>query len=118
MTFGSCRFFFCQFFQRNKADAIVLDVDALAALAAGFVGCLHIDGLHQFPQGIRVKGLNPYILVRLLDELFNVVVLAFLCLNLLPQSDDLGLQLLLLRLIVLAQHIETFIVQPPAGVVL
>jgi len=79
-------------------------VDALAALAAGLVRGLHIDGLHQFPEGIGVKGLDAHILVRFLDELLNVLVLSFLYFNILPQSDDLGLQLFLLRLIALAKY--------------
>ena len=66
-------------------------MDALAALTAGLVRCLHIDGLHQLPEGIRVKRFDAYILVRFLDELFNIFVLLLLRLNLLPQGDDLGL---------------------------
>ena len=45
-------------------------------------------------------------------------VLSFLYFNALPQSDDLGLQLLLFRLVALAQHIEPLVTQPTAGVVL
>lgn len=54
--------------------------------------------------------------MRFLNELFNIFVLLLLRLNLLPQGDDLGLQLLLFRFVVLAQHIEPFIAQPSAGI--
>ena len=56
--------------------------------------------------------------MRRLNELFNVLVLSFLYFNFLPQGDALSLQLLLLRFIGQAQHIEAVIAQPPAGVVL
>ena len=51
-------------------------MDVLGALAVDFDRGIHIDCLHQFSQGIGVKLLNAYILVRFLDELLNVFVAA------------------------------------------
>ena len=50
----------------------------LGTLAIDLDGGIHIDCFHQFSQGIGVKLLNAYILVRFLDELLNVFVLSFL----------------------------------------
>ena len=55
---------FHQFFQRDKADSIVLDVDVLSAFTAGLVRCFHIDGLNQLSEHIRVDFLDS-ILSRL-----------------------------------------------------
>lgn len=93
-------------------------MDILPPLAAGLVRGLHIDRLHQFPEGVRVKRINRYILLRRLDELFNILALSRLYLNLLSQTNNLGLKLLLLRLVALAQHIKPLITQASAGVVL
>lgn len=90
----------------------------LHTLPAGFVRCVHIDGGHQFPQSVAVQLIDAHILVRRLNELLNVFVLSFLYFNFLSQSYALGLQLLLLRFIGQAQHIEALITQPSAGVVL
>lgn len=87
---------FHQFIQRDKAQAVILDVDALTALATGLVWGFHIDGLHQFPKGIGVKGFDAHILLRRLDEFLNVFALSFLYFNVLPQGDDLSLILSLL----------------------
>lgn len=68
-------------------------MDALAALSAGLVRGFHINGLHQFPEGIGGERFNPYILVELLDEFLNILALSFLYFNVLPQGNDLHLQL-------------------------
>ena len=91
----SRRFFFQKFVQRDKPDAVILDVDVLGALAVDLHRGIHIDCLHQFSQGIGVKLLNAYILVRFLDELLNVFVLSFLYFHFLKERDDLRFQLLL-----------------------
>ena len=93
-------------------------MDVLHPFPTGFVRCVHIDGGHQLPQSVAVQLVDAHILVRRLNELLNVFVLSFLYFNFLPQGDALGLQLLLLRFIGQAQHIEAVITQPPAGVVL
>ena len=84
-------------------------MDVLHPLAAGFVRCVYIDGRHQLTQRIAIQFLNADILVRFLNELFNVFVLSFLYFNLLLQGDRFRFQLLLLRFIGLAQHIIAFI---------
>ncbi len=91
----SRRFFFQKFVQRDESDAVILDVDVLGALAVDLHRGIHIDCLHQFSQGIGVKLLNAYILVRFLDELLNVFVLSFLYFHFLKERDDLRFQLLL-----------------------
>ena len=100
---------FHQFFQRDKADAIVLDVDVLSALAAGLVRCFHIDGFNQFSKHIRVDFLDTYILFCLRNELFNVFNLSFLYFDFLSQSDNLCFKLFLFRFVALAHHIKAFI---------
>lgn len=77
-------------------------MDILPLLAAGLVRGIHIDRLHQFPEGVWVECLNGHILLRCLNELFNIPALSRLYLNLLLQTDNLGLKLLLLRLVTLA----------------
>ena len=84
-------------------------MDVLYPLAAGLVRCVHIDSRHQFTQRVAVQFLNADILVRFLNELFNVFVLSFLYFNFLLQGDHFRFQLLLLRSIGLAQHIIAFI---------
>ena len=77
-------------------------MDILPPLTAGLVWSLHIDCLDQLPEGVRVERLNRHILLRRLNELFNIPALSRLYLNLLLQTDNLGLKLLLLRLVTLA----------------
>ena len=84
-------------------------MDVLYPLAAGLFRRVHIDGRHQLTQRVAVQFLNADILVRFLNELFNVFVLSFLYFNLLLQGDRFRFQLLLLRFIGLAQHIIAFI---------
>ena len=69
---------FHQFFQRDKADTVILDVDVLSALAAGLIRCFHIDGFNQLSQHIWINFLDAYILFSLWNELFNVFNLSFL----------------------------------------
>ena len=93
-------------------------MDVLQPLAAGLVRCVHIYGRYQLPQGVAVQLVNADVLVRRLNELFNVFVLSFLYFNLPLQGNGLSFRLLLLRFVGLAQHIIALIAQPSAGVVL
>ena len=102
----------------KPSPSLILDVDILSALTAGLVRSLYIDRLNQLPEGVGVKRINSHILLRRLDELFNILALSRLYLNLLPQTDNLGLKLLLLRLVALTQHIKPLVTQASAGVVL
>ena len=43
MTYGSCRFLFHQFIQRDKAYEIIADTDALTPLSAALVRCADVD---------------------------------------------------------------------------
>jgi len=70
----SRRFLFRKFFQRDKADAIILDVDVLSALTAGFVGCFHIDRLYQLSQHTWIDFLDIHVFVCRSDEPFNIFV--------------------------------------------
>ena len=47
MIFGSCRFLFHQFTQRDEPDQIIADMDALAAFTAVFIRSPDIDRLDQ-----------------------------------------------------------------------
>ena len=69
-------------------------------------------------QRIRVKLLHPHIAFGFLNELFNALVLPLLYFNFLLQLDSFCFELFLFRLIALAQHIEAFVIQLAAGVVL
>ena len=73
----SRRFLFHEFVQGDKAQPVILDVDALPPLAAGLVRGLHIDRLNQFPKGVGVKRLNGRILLRRLDELLRACLKTF-----------------------------------------
>ena len=90
----------------------------LPALTAGLVRYVHIDGLNKLSQRIRVKLLHPHIAFGFLNELFNALVLPLLYFNFLLQLDSFCFELFLFRLIALAQHIEAFVIQLAAGVVL
>ena len=90
---------FRKFFQRDKADTVIFDVDLLSALTAGLVGCFHIDRLYQFSQHTRVDFLDVHVFVCRSDEPFNIFVLSFLYFNLLPQSDNLCFKLFLFRFV-------------------
>lgn len=100
---------FHELIQGDKAQPVVPDMDVLHPFAAGLVRCVHIDGGYQLTQCIAVQFFNTDILVRFLNELFNVFVLSFLYFDLLLQGDRFRFQLLLLHFISLAQHIIAFI---------
>lgn len=102
-------FLFHELIQRDKAQPVVPNMDVLYPLAAGLVRSVHIDCGHQLPQSIAVQFFNTDILVRFLNELFNIFVLSFLYFDLLLQGDRFRFQLLLLRFIGLTQHIIAFI---------
>ena len=104
--------------QRDEADAVILDVGGLASLAAGLVRGLHIDALDQLPQGVGRQLLDAHILVGLLDEKLDVLMLSFLYFNFLLQGLRFRFQLLLLRLVALAHHVEPLVAEPSCGVVL
>ncbi len=91
-------FLFCKFFHRDKADSVILDVDILSALAAGFVGRFHIDRLYQRSQHTRVDFFNVHAFGCCSDEPFNVFVLSFLYFDFLSQSDNLCFKLFAARL--------------------
>ncbi len=90
----------------------------LASLAAGLVRGLHIDALDQLPQGVGRQLLDAHILVGLLDEKLDVLMLSFLYFNFLLQGLRFRFQLLLLRLVALAHHVEPLVAEPSCGVVL
>ncbi len=102
----------------NKADTIVLDVDGLATLAGGLVRGLHIDALNQFPQGVERQFLDTYILVGLLDKKLDVLMMPFLCFDLLLYGLCFFLQLFLFHFVALAHHVEVLIAEPSCGVIL
>lgn len=52
MAYGSCRFLFFQLRQRDKANEVIGDTDALLPFSAGLVRGLNIDGLYQLPQRV------------------------------------------------------------------
>ena len=118
MAFGSCRFLFCQFIQRNKAHKVIADVDTLYPVSAALVRGFHIDCGYQFPQGVGGNPVQICVLLRHLDKLLNVFCLSFLYFNFFPQTHRFRFQACLLVLIGLAHHGKPFIGKPPAGVVL
>ena len=67
---GSCRFLFHQFIQRDKAHKVINDADILPPLAAALVRGLNVDGLHQLPQGVGGQLPLTGVLVYPLDKLF------------------------------------------------
>ena len=93
-------------------------MDLLSALAAGLVGCFHIDRLYQLSQHTRVDFLDVHVFVCCSDEPFNIFVLSFLYLNLLSQSDNLCFKLSLFRFVVLTHHLESLVVQLTLDIVL
>ena len=107
-----------QFIQRDESDPVILDVDVLSALAAGFVRCVHIDCLYKLSEGVRVKFLNVHIFVCGLNELLNIFVLSFLYLNFISQGNDLSFKLLLFGFIALTHHVKAFVTQLAFGIIL
>ena len=74
MTFGSCRFLFHQFIQRDKAHEIIADADALTSLAAALVRRTDVDRLDQIMGGIRSQLVQIRILMHLLDKQFQILI--------------------------------------------
>ena len=66
---------------------IILNMDVLHPLSAGLIRGIHIDGRHQFTESIRGEFFNMNVLVRLLDELFNILDLLFLYFNFLLDGE-------------------------------
>ncbi len=57
----SHRFFFQKFVQRDKPDAVILDVDVLGALAVDFRRGIHIDCLYE---GSLTPTAKPFLLTK------------------------------------------------------
>jgi len=93
-------------------------MDVLHPLSAGLIRGIHIDGRYQFTESIGRKFFNMNVLVRFLDDLFNILDLLFLYFDFLPDRENFLFQLLLLGIIALAHHVKTVIAQLSAGVVL
>ena len=79
MIFGSCHFLCHQFTQRDKLNQIIADVDTLAAFSAAFIRSPDIDRLYQLMSRIRRQFRQFRVLSDLLNELFKILVLLFLC---------------------------------------
>ena len=80
---GSCRFLFHQFIQRDKAHKVINDADILPPLAAALIRCFNVDRLDKLPQGVGGKLLQILVFVYSLDKLLQVRNLSFLYFNLL-----------------------------------
>ena len=63
-------------------------MDVLHPLSAGLIRGIHIDGRHQFTESIRGEFFNMNVLVRFLDELFNILDLLFLYFNFLLDGEN------------------------------
>ena len=96
MTYGSCRFLFHQFIQRDKAYEIIADTDALATLSAALVRCADVDRPDQIMSCISGQFVQIRILMNLLDKQFQILILLFLYFDLLPQCLSVCFQSLLL----------------------
>lgn len=64
----SCRLLLHQFIKRDKTDQIILNVDALAALAAAFVRRTHIDRLDELMRRIGRQLLQSCVLLNPFNE--------------------------------------------------
>ena len=73
MTYGSCRFLFHQFIQRDKAHKIIADTDALTPLSAALVRCADVDRPDQIMSCICGQFVQIRILMDLLDNTFLVI---------------------------------------------
>ena len=118
MTFGSCRFLFHQFIQRDKAHQIVANLNSLPTFAAAFVRRTYVDRPNQFMCGIRSKRFQLCVLFNLLDKQFKVLHLLLLQFDLLAQDLHFLFQRFLLVLVVLAHGGKSFIAQLSSDVVL
>ena len=84
MTYGSCRFLFHQFIQRDKTHEIIADTDALTPLSTALIRCPNVDRLDQIMGCIRGQFVQIRILMNLLDKQFQILILLFLYFDLLP----------------------------------
>ena len=87
-------------------------MDVLHPLSAGLIRGIHIDGRHQFTESIRGEFFNMNVLVRFLDELFNILDLLFLYFNFLLDGENFLFQLLLFGIVALTHHVEAVIAIP------
>ena len=83
MTYGSCRFLFHQFIQRDKAYEIIADTDALTPLSAALVRSPDINRLDQIMGCISGQFVQIRVLMNLLDKQFQILILLFLYFDLL-----------------------------------
>ena len=74
-------------------------MDVLHPLSAGLIRGIHIDSRHQFTESIRGEFFNMNVLVRVLDELFNILDLLFLYFNFLLDGENFLFQLLLFGIV-------------------
>ena len=95
MTFGSCRFLFHQFIQRDKAHKIITDTDALTPLPAALVRSPDINRLDQIMGCISSQFVQIRVLMNLLDKQFQILILLFLYFDLLSQCLSVRFQGLL-----------------------
>ena len=112
MIFGSCHFLCHQFTQWNEPDQIIADMDALAAFSAAFIRSPDIDCLYQLMGRIGRQFRQLCVLSDLLNELFKILVLLFLCFDFLPQDFHISFQITLLVFIGLTHHSEAVITDP------
>ena len=109
MIFGSCHFLFHQLIQRDKAYKIILDMDALTALTAALVRRSDVDRLDQIMHGVWRQLFQIRMFLYFLDKQFQVLILLFLCFNILPQFFHIRFQRLLLILVISAHHGKTLV---------
>ena len=84
MIFGSCHFLFHQSIQRDKTHVVILDMDFLMSLAAALVRRSNVDCLDQIMHGVCRQFLQIRLFLHFLDKQFQVLILLFLCFNVLP----------------------------------
>ena len=63
MTYGSCRFLFYQFIQRDKAHKTIADADTLATFSVALVRCADVDRLDQIMGCIAVLHAGKHIAI-------------------------------------------------------
>ena len=95
MTYGSCRFLFHQFIQRDKAYEIIADTDALTPLSTALIRCPNVDRPDQIMSCICGQFVQIRILMDLLDKQFQILILLFLYFDLLSQCLSVRFQGLL-----------------------
>lgn len=76
-------FLFLSVLQRDKADAVMLDMDAPIALAYRFFRCANIDPADQIPQSSGCQAGQIFVLMYLQDKLFYIFTLSLLYFNIL-----------------------------------